>query len=278
LEFEIESEQLTATGITGAKEVTLAFPSQQKTIKFKWKTAESGTFDQDNNSPRREIAIYQIQRLFLDPTDYVVPTSLMLCMPLQVVGKKVSSNVPGAKCVLGNLSVWLLEVTPPDALYDEARFLEDPIYAYYMANFNLLTFLVAHHDGKPSNFLLSKEEDRPHLFAIDNGSSFRSLIHNPFATNWDVIRVPAFRRESVDRLRNINREDLDVFGVVAQLERNDEGNLVSVPPGQNLDPVRGVRIVDGTVQFGLSEAEIGDLWQRIQGVIAEVDAGTLPVF
>ena len=40
----------------------------------------------------------------------------------------------------------------------------------------------------------------------------------------------------------------------------------------------GVRIVDGTVQLGLSENEIGDLWERIQQVIAEVDSGELPVF
>ena len=280
LDFELVSKKGTKTGITGAKEVTLLFPRLEEELKFKWKVAESGTLDQDNNSPRREIAIYEIQKLFLDPEDYVVPTSLMVCVPTAWApqGTTAKPNVPDTKCVLGNISVWLLEVTQPDNFYDEERFLEDPIYAYYMSNFNLLTFLVAHHDGKPSNFLLSKEEDRPHLFAIDNGTSFRSLIRNPFATNWNVIRIPAMRAESIDRLRKIEREDLDQLGVVAELEINDDGVLVSEPPGPNLNPVRGVRIVDGTVQLGLSEAEIDDLWKRIQAVIEEVDSGELPVF
>ena len=90
--------------------------------------------------------------------------------------------------------------------------------------------------------------------------------------------MPAFRKESVDKLRGLSRQDLDVFGVVAQLELNDDGIFISVPPGENLDPARGVRIVEGTVQLGLSENELDDLWQRIQQVIAEVDSGELPVF
>ena len=124
----------------------------------------------------------------------------------------------------------------------------------------------------------SKEETRPQVFSIDNGVSFRSRFHNPFATNWDVIRVPAFRKQSVDRLREIDREDLEVFGVVAQLDRHEEGELISVPPGDNLFPKSGVVITDDTVQFGLTEGEIDDLWHRIQEVITQVDSGKLPVF
>jgi hypothetical protein len=205
----------------------------------------------------------------------------MFCVPARFYrhsGKKVPPLAPGSDCVLGNLSVWLQNVTQPDALYEEARFLEDPSYAYFMANFNLFSYLVAHHDGKPSNYLLSKEEARPHLFSIDNGVSFRAWPHNFFATNWDVIRVPAFRKESVDRLREISREDLEVFGVVAELEKIDRGLLISVPPGKSLNPNSGVVITAKTIQFGLTKGEIEDLWRRIQEVIAEVDSGALPVF
>jgi hypothetical protein len=174
--------------------------------------------------------------------------------------------------------VWLKNVEQPEVLYEQDRFLKDPNYAYFMANIGLLTFLVAHHDGKPSNWLASKEENRRQVFVIDNGVSFRAWPHNPFAVNWDVIRVPAFRKDSVDRLRKLKREDLEVLGVVAQLEASEDGVLVSVPHGKNLDPNRGVRIVGGTVQFGLTAGELDDLWLRIQQVIAEVDDGSLPVF
>lgn len=281
LSVELESRKQTATGITGAAELTLFFPAMQKNLKFKWKPAIPGRLDQDNNSPRREIASYQIQKLFLDDEDYVVPTSFMFCVPARWIrqsGRKVPPLAPRSDCVLGNLSVWLENVTQPDVLFEQARFLDDPTYAYFMANFNLFSYLVAHHDGKPSNYLVSKEEGRPHLFSIDNGVSFRAWPHNIFATNWNVIRVPAFRKESVDRLRMLSREDIEVFGVVYQLDKNDNSLWVSVPPGKNLNPNAGVVITEDTIQFGLTAGEIDDLWQRIQEVIAEVDSGALPVF
>ncbi len=279
--YKIISEERTATGITGASQVKLYLNDIDKELSVKWKEAIRNRLDQDNNSPRREIAVYQVQRLFLDPEDYVVPTSLMYCGQIEkakIVSRQTPPSVPGTNCLLGNISVWLQNVEQPKVLYEQERFLKDPNYAYFMANLGLLTFLVAHGDGKPSNWLASKEENRRQVYAIDNGVSFRSIIHNPFATNWDVIRVPAFREESVDRLRKLKREDLDYLGVVAQLEANDDGILVSVPHGKNLSPNKGVRIVDGTVQFGLTTGELDELWQRIQQVIAEVDDGSLPVF
>jgi hypothetical protein len=280
-DFKVVSEERTAAGITGAAELKLYLGAINKELAFKWKEAIPRRLDEDNNSPRREIAVYQVQRLFLDPEDYVVPTSFMYCEPLERIrekDKKKGPSVPGTNCVLGNLSVWLKNVTQPKTLYEQDRFLKDPNYAYFMANIGLLTFLVSHHDGKASNWLASKEENRRQVFVIDNGVSFRAWPHNPFAVNWDVIRVPAFRKDSVDRLRKLEREDLEVLGVVAQLEANEDGVLVSVPHGKNLDPHRGVRISDGTVQFGLTAGELDDLWQRIQQVIGEVDDGSLPVF
>jgi hypothetical protein len=280
-DFKVVSEERTAAGTTGAAKVTLSLAAIDKELSFKWKEAIPGRLENDNNSPRREIAVYQVQRLFLDPEDYVVPTSLMFCVPLERARqnqKNKAPSVPGTNCVLGNLSVWLQDVRQPDTLYEEIRFLKDPSYAYFMANLGLLTFLVSHHDGKPSNWLASKDENRRQVFVVDNGVSFRAWPHNPFATNWDVIRVPAFRNESVDRLRKIKREDLEVLGVVAELETNDDGVFMSVPPGENLDPNLGVRISDGSVQLGLTSGELDDLWQRIQQVIAEVDDGSLPVF
>ena len=271
----------TSAGITGALQVILAFPDLGEELKFKWKLAVSDRLDQDNNSPRREIASYEIQKLFLDPEDYVVPTSLMLCMPAQWFrdgGESLPPLAPHSDCALGNLSVWLLNVRQPDEIYEHERFLDDPTYAYFLANFNLFSFLVAHHDGKPSNYLVSKDETRPQLYSIDNGVSFRAWPHNIFATNWDVIRVPAFRKESVDRLRKLSREDLEVFGVVSQLELDDDRKWISAPPGKNLNPDAGVVVTETTIQFGLTAGEIDDLWRRIQEVIARVDSGELPVF
>ena len=281
MRMEVLDSEKTDAGITGASQVTLYLPGMEKSLKFKWKPARPGSLDQDNNSPRREIASYEIQKLFLDPEDYVVPTSLIFCLPVtwyQGISKDVPAPSPGTDCVVGNLSVWLENVTLAEPIYDEARFLSDPNYAYFMANFNLFTYLVSHLDGKVSNFLRSKDQTRPQVFSIDNGISFRAFPYNFFVENWDVIRVPALRKETIERLRQVKRDDLDHLVVVAQLKRTDDRMLVSAPVTASINPGSGVAITDQVIQFGLTGGEIGDLWGRIQEIIAMVDSGQIPVF
>jgi hypothetical protein len=279
--FEVMEEEKTAQGIAGAQKVDLRFPGLDKNINFKWKEVSQGQLDVWNNSPRRELAAYKIQGLFLEPEDFVVPKSFMYCVPLVIYTEthaNPSASVNDTSCVLGNFSIWLNNATFADPLYDEARFVTDPNYAYFMSNLNLLTFIVAHRDGKTSNFLISKDKDRPQVFSIDNGVSFEAYPYNFFAENWNVIRVPAVRKESIDRLRKLERKDLDILAVVAEFEKNQEGVLIAVPPGDNLDPELGVRVVGGTVQFGMTVDEIDRAWHRIQALIARVDNGDLQVF
>jgi hypothetical protein len=271
----------TAAGTSGANKVTVFFRRVGQNVTFKWKPAPSGDLDGFNNSPRRELAAYQIQRLFLEPEDYVVPTSFILCAPRDEYVKHYGptpASVPAADCVLGNASIWLLDVTIPEVLYEKARFMEEPHYAYFLSNLNLLTYLIAHRDARKGNFMISQNDKRPQVFSIDNGESFGSFPYNFFVANWDVIRVPALRKDSVDRLRKLRRGDLDFLGIVAQLEKDENGILQPVPAGDNLEPARGVRIQEGTVQFGLTTSEIDGVWKRIQDLIAEVEAGKLPVF
>ena len=97
-----------------------------------------GTLDEYNDSPRRQFAAYELQKLFLDPEDYVVPTSLAYCSPLATYPRSGVApqrpTLPGSTCVLGFLNIWLKDVTISDDYYDEARFVSDPTYAYYLAN------------------------------------------------------------------------------------------------------------------------------------------------
>ena len=41
---------------------------------------------------------------------------------------------------------------------------------------------------------------------------------------------------------------------------------------------RGASRRGTTVQFGLTEGEIDDVWRRIGALIGDVDSGSLPVF
>jgi len=280
---KLETRQIkdTATGTSGAFEERIYFPTLQKEVKFKFKKAIPGDLDSFNNSPRRELAAYEVQKLFLEPEDYVVPTSILVCVHRDAYEKNhgyTAASVEGTNCVLGLASVWLKDVTVPDQLYEESRFLQEPNYAYFMSNLNILTYLIAHRDAKQGNFLVSKDDERRQVFSIDNGESFGSFPYNFFVQNWDVIIVPALRKDSIDRLRQLKRQDLDFLGVVVQLEKDENGILKPVPAGNNLDPKKSVRIHGGTVQLGLTRTEIEDVWERIEALIADVDSGKIPVF
>ena len=281
-EFEMKERRATARGTSGAEKVNLYLPKYGKEIKLKFKKAIPGDLDSFNNSPRRELAAYEIQKLFLEPEDYVVPTTFPYCVPLdlwrQYHPEFTTASVRGTNCVLGLISIWLLNVRLPEVLYEEQRFLKEYNYAHFMSNLNILTYLIAHRDARKGNFLVSKDDARRQVFSIDNGESFGSFPYNFFVQNWDVILVPALRKDSIERLRHLQRSDLDFLGVVVQLERDENGMLMPVPAGDNLDPKRSVRIHDGTVQLGLTGAEINAVWERIEKLVADVDSGNVPVF
>ena len=138
--------------------------------------------------------------------------------------------------------------------------------------------MIGHRDGREGNFLVSKNDSRRQVFAIDNGSTFNPWGYNYFVPNWDVIRVAAVRKETVDRLRKLTRADLDFLLVVSQLEVGEDGVARQVPPGKSRDDDEGALRQGTTIQFGLTRKELDKVWGRIQELIAEVDSGKLPVF
>jgi len=276
-----EEVKRTAQGTTGALYLLTKDEVGGDELKWKFKKMVPGWLDSFNTSFRKELAAYEVQKLFLDPEDYVVPTALPICVLreryLKIVGYAAPS-LEGTDCVLGLASTWLVNVTIPDKLYDESRFLEDPTYAYYMSNFNILTYLIQHRDARVGQFLASKDDKRRQLFSIDNGISFGFWPYNFFIRQWDTIHLPALRQDSIERLRKIQRRDLDRLGVIVQMEKDENGILKPVPPGENMNLKNGATYMDGILQFGLTTSDIDDLWERIQTLIAEVDSGNIQVF
>ncbi len=283
-DFEVVEEKRAGAGVTGAVEAKIALPAVGRDFHVKAKPVPPGQLDGWNSSPRKEIAAYQIQLLFLDPIDFVVPSSAMRCVRLDVWNQKfpgTQPSIPGATCVLVNLSMWLNDLTVPDVVYDEERFLEDPNYAYRLAHFNLLTYLIEARDLRRGNILVSKHDADRRVFAIDNGISFGAWFYNwanPSSYTWQRITVPALPRTTVDRLRGLQRENLDVLATVVQFAPDETDRLVRVKPEAPFDPDEGVRL-DGTrVQFGLTRGEIDDVWKRIQNLVKDVDAGRIGLF
>ncbi len=270
-------------GVTGAMKMRIRFPSFDEGIDLKVKPIPR-SLDGPNNSPRKEIASFQIQRLFLDPVDYVVPTTAVLCEPVAewpADSAAPKPQVPEADCILVMIALWMQELTLPDPLWDRERFLEDGRYAYYLANFNVFTHLVDHKDNRQGNFLVSNADDDRRVFAIDNGTTFGAWLFNYFYppnAAWRHYRLSALPRTTFERLRALDRSDLDFLAVVAQLELNEKGVLRNVPPGAPIDPDRGATWSDGVLQLGLTASEIDSVWERIEGLVRAVGEGRLELF
>jgi hypothetical protein len=278
-DFQIRSTKGAGGGVTGASKVELYSPEYDVTFSAKWKPVPSW-LESWNNSPRRELATYEVQRLFLDPEDYVVPPTTLRCIAIDEYRKIFGGGDPfkDSRCVLGVLALWLDNVRIEGTLLDEARFKQDGNYANRLALFNLLTFLVDHKDGRSNNFLVSKNEADRRVFAIDNGISFDAWIWNWFVPNWNTIRVPAVPEAAVTRLRSVKDEDINRLGVVSEFRLDAQGVYRPAKAGPNLDPSTGARTAEGTVQFGLTDDEVEDVHEKFEELLTQVDSGDLPVF
>lgn len=279
-DIAIREQASAGSGVTGAMKLTVEVIEAKKTVTVKWK-AIPRALDGWNNSPRKELAAYAVQKLFLEPRDYVVPTTVMRCFETAAVGELLDEqrpNVANSRCTLGMLTIWLDEARPEKNPLDVDRFGQDANYAYHVADFNVLTYLVDHRDGRFGNFLVSEDERDRRVFAIDNGISFEPWIYNYFVTNWNRLYVPAVSKAAIEKLRRVDAADLRHLGVVTELRRDRDGIYRNAPPSENLDPAVGAKERDGIIQFGLTASEIDALHDRLVALLGAVDRGALPTF
>ena len=275
---KVVSDRPAGGGVTGARRLVVRFADGEE-MELKWKPVPTG-MDGANNSPRKEIAAYQLQRLLLDPADHVIPTTILRCMPLEAyddVGRP-SPNPEDAGCVLGEAEIWLDDVHIPERVYDREIFRRDPVYAGHVADMNLVTYLIDHRDGRSNNFLMSNDPANRRVFSIDNGISFDPMIFNYFVRNWNEIRVPALRRAAVDRLRHLPPDALERLQVVAQMERGEGGVFLHVPRTVAREPAKGISFDGRSLQLGLTRKEIEKLRARIDALLEEVDSGDRKLF
>jgi beta-lactamase class A len=278
-DFEIKEVKGAGGGVTGASRLTIGF-ADGATVKIKWKPFPATTLDGWNNSPRKELATYVIQRWIFDEADYVVPTPVPRCIPLDVYTPLLADarpTVPGTRCVLGMAAIWMNDVKEADDLDDWDRFRKDPHYAQHLADFNLLTYLVDHRDGRDGNFLESTDPSDPRIFAVDNGIAFEGFPWNFFVCNWNQIRVPWLRADPITRLRALPEEEIGRLGALFDMKADDQGIFRLVRPTAPIDPKKGARIVPGRIQLGLTAKEIAKVKERIGDLLAKIDAGTIKV-
>ena len=109
--------------------------------------------------PRYDLAAYELQKLFLDPADFVVPPTALRMVALEefaqvLAGRQAApSAVPnrsGGGAVLAARRQGVADV------YDQERFAADPVYARHIGQLNVLTYLIEHRDSNVGNFLIGK--------------------------------------------------------------------------------------------------------------------------
>lgn len=258
--------------------VVLTFPDGEL-MAVKWAPAP-WRGDDFNNSPRYEAAAYEIQKLFLDEPEYVVPPTVLRAVPVawyRRLAENARPTFPNTESVLVALQYWLFNVTGGE-VWDEDRFARDTLYARHVANLNTLTFLIRHNDANEGNFLISRTAENPRVFSVDNGLSFSSEASDR-GTDWRRLRVGRIPARTVERLRSLTEAELvRRLETVAQFVVRPDAQLAPMSPTANLKPDQGVRHEDGLIQLGLTRSEIRGVWRRVERLLADVDEGKVGIF
>jgi hypothetical protein len=210
-DFKIQEVKGAGGGVTGASKLKIEFPDG-KVVKVKWKAVPPLKADGWNNSPRKEIATYVMQRFVVDEDDYMIPTVAPHCLSVEeykVIDPRPKPSVKGSSCVLGLVAIWMEDLDAPWPFFDEKLFESDPKYARFLSDMNVVLYLVDHRDGRRGNLLRSTDKSDPRVYAVDNGIAFDTFPWNMLVPNWNEIRVPWLARQTVERLRKIGRLDLE---------------------------------------------------------------------
>ena len=247
-------------------------------LRVKLRKADPGA-DSFNNVPRYDLAAYQLQKLFLDPAEYVVPPTVLRMVSLADFAKVspgVARTFSAADQVLAVVQYWLSDIKVVADVYSPERFAADPVYARHIGQLNVLTYLIGHRDSNAGNFLIGTQEAGARVFSIDNGLAFASEGGDR-GEIWKVMRVNRLPADAVERLRTITPQLLaDRLGVLAQWKL-EGGRYVPVACGNNLLENRGVRRTGGELQMGLTKSEILAVHRLLKKLLERVDHGEITV-
>jgi hypothetical protein len=247
-------------------------------LRVKLRKAEPGA-DAFNNVPRYDLAAYELQKLFLDPAEYVVPPTALRMIPRADFAKyqaDVARTFSSAEQVLAVVQYWLSDITVVADVLDPVRFESDALYARHIGQLNVLTYLIEHRDSNVGNFLIGKSPTGARVFSIDHGVAFAS-IDSDRGEAWKQIRVNRLPADTVARLRALTLPQLEQrLGVLAQW-RLDGDRFVPVAPGPNLSPGRGVRREGKDLQMGLTRSEISAVNRLLGRLLQRIDTGEIAV-
>jgi hypothetical protein len=247
-------------------------------LRVKLRRAEPGA-NSFNNVPRYDLAAYELQKLYLDPAEYLVPPTALRMVGFADFAKyapSVERTFSAADQVLAVVQYWLSDIKVIADVYSPERFAADPVYARHIGQLNVLTYLIKHRDANLGNFLIGKAEVGARVFSIDHGVAFASEDSDRGEV-WKDMRVDRLPADTVERLRTVTPQLLaDRLGVLAQWQLEGR-SYVAVAKGGNQWESRGVRRKGNDLQMGLTKSEIREVHRRLVNLLERVDDGRITV-
>ncbi len=245
-------------------------------LRVKLRKSEPGA-EAFNNVPRYDLAAYELQKLFVDPPEYVVPPTALRMVALADFAKyspDVKRTFPPAEQVLAVVQYWLSDIMVLADVYDESRFNSDPVYARHIGHLNILTHLIQHRDSNAGNFLMGRAEKGARVFSIDHGVAFASQDSDR-GELWKDMRVTRLPAAAIARLRQVTPEVLEAKLAVLAQWRLQDGTWRPEAPGKNLSPRRGVRRAGDRLQMGLTSIELQAVERLRRKLLERIDQGEI---
>jgi hypothetical protein len=281
----------TPGGMQGARLLTLVGRGRggEVVLRAKWRAQSTAGLI---NEPRKELAAYAVQQLFLEEKERFVPPTVAHCFATKDYRRfdpQASPSLPGTDCVLGFLSYWLEGVRtidsardagwlgPGSGVWDARRFARDRVYRKSVSNANLLTYLIDHGDAHEAQFVLQASPGGLRAFVVDNSIAFRS-IKNPLLLlrqDWSKLQVPALPPKSVSRLQHLTSSDFARLGNIAELELRD-GRLTAAEPVEPMPSDGTTMTWNGSrLRIGLTRGEIELVASRTRELLQRPDLDRL---
>jgi hypothetical protein len=280
----------TPSGLQGAKVLTLQGNLDGRSVTFRVKWRAQSTADVINE-PRKELAAYAVQKLFLDDHELAAPPTAAYCFPLadyQQFVPDVKRNFRSVDCVFGFATYWLEGVKDVESaredgwlskrntsgFWDPQLFERDAMYRASLSKCNLLTHIINHGDAHDNQLLFEQTPRGLRAYVVDNSVAFLS-IKNPtmlFTEDWSKIQVPSLPQQSIARLKNLTQRDLAHLRTIQRLELRNRRLTTQQPAATDAaGDGEGIWWSDKTLRIGLTESEIELVWSRIRELLARPD-------
>lgn len=226
----IMHSERTQGGGADAQVMVLSVPDgeQDRQIRVKWRAHSTASAI---NSPRKEVVAHFVQKLFLEPVDYVAPPSRSRCFELEHYHQTVDANAQPSfpehsRCVFGVVSFWLEgaeghqdDFWEEEKVFTLAKWKADAVYRRSFADANLLAYLISNGDTHSGNWIKLPTKAGVRMYLIDSSISLTRMGNSSISPEEDfsTLRVPALSQLSVERILQLKDDEIESLFTLERL-------------------------------------------------------------